>query len=219
MKVTTDYRPNEAVLEKLRGIDFVAIIGPTAVGKTTLINKLISQHPTVQLIVTDVSRPARHGERDGTDYHFRSRTQMLERIKRREYVNLAPSVTGDIYASHPGSYPTKGVGIMAVWADAIPYFRSLPFASFTPVYVLPPRWETLLARMAERQFTPDQLRGRLLEMRESLQFAISEQNLVFVINDDLEQAVSDLWHAVRDRVTRVPQNTGRAIAKELLGQL
>jgi guanylate kinase len=219
MKVTTDYRPNEAVLEKLRGIDFVAIIGPTAVGKTTLINALIGRHPSIQLIVTDVSRPPRPGERDGIDYHFRSRTEMLERIKRREYVNLAPSLAGDLYASHPDSYPEKGVGIMAVWADAVPYFRTLPFASFTQVYVLPPRWETLLVRIAERRFTPDQLKGRLLEIIESLQFATSEQNLAFVVNDDLEQAADDLWRIVSGQATKVTQNKGRTIAKELLKQL
>lgn len=219
MKVTTDYRPNEAVLKKLRDIDLVAIVGPTAVGKTTLINELISRHPSVQLVVTDTSRPPRDGERDGVDYHFRSREEMLRFIKERQYVNLAPSITGDIYASHPDSYPKGGIGIMAVWADAIPYFRTLPFASFTPVFVLPPHWKAWGARFIQRQYTPAQLRGRLLEAQESLGYAVSEQDLAFVINDDLEQAANDLWHVVSNHSTHAARDEGRKIAKELLEQL
>lgn len=219
MKVTTDYRPSEAVLKKLRGIDFVAIVGPTAVGKTTLINELVNRHPSVQLVVTDTSRPARPDERDGVDYHFRSREAMLRLIKERQYVNIAPSITGDIYASHPDSYPREGTGIMAVWADAIPYFRTLPFASFTPVFVLPPHWKAWGARFIQRRYTPEQLRGRLLEAQESLSYAVSEQDLAFVINDDLERAVHDLWRIVSERDVRVARDEGQSIAKELLKQL
>ena len=219
MKAMTDYRPNEAVLQKLRGIDLVAIIGPAAVGKTTLVNEFIRRHPAVQFVVTDTSRLPRPGERDGIDYHFRSRGAMLRLIKERQYVNLAPSITGDIYASHPDSYPTKGTGIMAVLAAAIPYFRTLPFASFTHAFVLPPHWEAWLTRLTDHRFTPEQLAWRLAEARESLQYATSEKNLAFVINGDLGQAASHLWRIVTDRAGNAAQDEGRKIARDLLKQL
>lgn len=156
MNITTDYRPSQTVLDRLRNVDFVAVIGPTAVGKTTLITELLRTHPAVQLIVTDTSRPPRPGERDDVNYRFMDREAMLAAIRDREYVNLAPSITGDLYASHPDKYLHSGVGIMATLSDTVPYFQSLPFRSFTPVFIVPPDWSAWQTRLAAHRFTPEQ---------------------------------------------------------------
>jgi len=216
MKIVTDYRPSQTVLNRLRQVDFVAVIGPTAVGKTTLITAVLRKHPSARLIITDTNRAPRPGERDGADYHFRSREAMFAHIKNREYVNLAPSVTGDLYASHPDSYPYKGTGIMAVLADAVPYFKSLPFRSFRQVFIVPPDWSVWQARMETHRFTPEQRARRLLEAKESLQYALDGPDITFVINDDLDTAAADLWHRMQNESDIAVQHAGRNIAAELL---
>ena len=46
------------------------IVGPTAVGKGTVIRRLLEDHPEVQLSVSATTRPPRPGEVDGRDYFF-----------------------------------------------------------------------------------------------------------------------------------------------------
>lgn len=65
------------------------LIGPSASGKTQIVQKLISEYGMKKL-VTYTSRPKRAGEIDGKDYHFISVTEFKEKIEHNffiEYVN------------------------------------------------------------------------------------------------------------------------------------
>ena len=115
-----DYTPRPEVLRRLSSVHFVAVIGPTAVGKTTLMDRVIAADPSVHMVLTTTSRPPRPGEQNGIDYHFRTKTAMQQQIAAGEFVQVAPSVLGDLYATLPEEYATTGIAVMAVIADALP---------------------------------------------------------------------------------------------------
>jgi guanylate kinase len=48
----------------------VVISGPSGVGKTTLLRRLLADLPALVPSVSATTRPPRTGERDGVDYHF-----------------------------------------------------------------------------------------------------------------------------------------------------
>ncbi|MFM8735444.1 MAG: guanylate kinase [Pirellulales bacterium] len=48
----------------------VVISGPSGVGKTTLLRRLLADLPELVPSVSATTRPPRSGERDGVDYHF-----------------------------------------------------------------------------------------------------------------------------------------------------
>ena len=48
----------------------VVISGPSGVGKTTLLRRLLADLPHLVPSVSATTRPPRAGERDGIDYHF-----------------------------------------------------------------------------------------------------------------------------------------------------
>jgi guanylate kinase len=78
----------------------VILSGPSCVGKSPLAKALARFHPdlsaNLQPIVLFNSRAPRPGERDGQDYHFRSRDQ-IERLRDQERYVLM-DVRGDLQA-------------------------------------------------------------------------------------------------------------------------
>jgi guanylate kinase len=57
----------------------VVISGPSGVGKTTLLRRLLAAFPELVPSISATTRPPRRGEQDGVDYHYLS----LEEFERR----------------------------------------------------------------------------------------------------------------------------------------
>ena len=215
-----DYQPNQAVLEKLPHITFLAVVGPTAVGKTTLLNAATARCPAIHQVISTTTRSPRSGEVDGEDFHFRSQEEMERRTAAGEYVVVvSPSSNGDYYASAPEDYADEGITAMAVMADVVPAFRALPFKAVRTIFVLPPSWEVWQQRIAEHSFSPEVLEKRMQEAGRSLRFAIDDQNIIFVINDDLAQSTLDFTQAALGAESYTNQFTSRDLAAQLLKEL
>ena len=83
-KLQSTYHSSSAVHQQLGSIDLVALVGPTGVGKTTIIEQL--GLPYVQ---SDVSRAPRDGEKNNHEYHFRDDYfGMLSDIKEGNYAQF-----------------------------------------------------------------------------------------------------------------------------------
>lgn len=69
----------------------VIITGPSRVGKTTIIDKLLEIVPSSARFVTTTTRPPRPKERDGVDYYFRSREEFKAGIESGEFIEWVES--------------------------------------------------------------------------------------------------------------------------------
>lgn len=216
----SNYKPNAQVLERLKAISFVAVVGPTASGKSTLIKGALEREPRLKLVRNHTSRPPREGEQDRGEYFFHPRQEMEQHIARGEYVQVAPSVFGDLYATGPDDYSTDGISILPILADAVPIFRTLPFKSFSCIFVVPPDWDTWLKRIAKHGFTLDKLARRLQEAERSLAFALADPDSKLLVDLDVETGIQDLLTLVLNRPLSprlaADQQRGREIAGELL---
>lgn len=214
------YKPSEAVLDRLKGLDVVVVVGPTGAGKTTLIDAALQRDPNLHLILSDMSRSLRPGERDGIDCNFRSREEMLARTARGEYVNVTQGLNGgDIYATHPDSFPTQGIGIMPLFSDVVPEFRALPFGTLKVVYILPTNWNVWQQRMSVRKFTPEQRRKRLEEAERSLRFAVHDSDVILIVNDELQIAEAGFVRVVQPGPLPKPLHDTQPMAKQLANEL
>ncbi len=215
-----NYQPNEAVLSHLPQVTFVAVIGPTAVGKTTLMNAAIARCPALHPVVSATSREPRPGEEDGVDMHFCTVEDMQQRIGAGEYVQVVPaSKNGALYATAPEDYATEGVAVMPVMADVMPVFKALPFKIVRSVYILPPSWEAWQQRITSHEFTPEELERRMLEAGRSLRYALEDPDMLFVVNDDLAQATLDFTQAALGAASAANPYTSRDLVAQLLKEL
>lgn len=60
----------------------LVILGESASGKTTLLNKLLKANSKYYKVITYTTRPKRDGEVDGVDYHFVTEETFEELIKK-----------------------------------------------------------------------------------------------------------------------------------------
>jgi len=67
-------------MEKKKGKLFV-ISGSSGVGKGTLLNLLLKQHPDLKLSISTTTRKPRPGEVDGVNYFFTDKQEFLKEVE------------------------------------------------------------------------------------------------------------------------------------------
>ncbi len=210
-----NYQPAPDVLSHIGNVELLMIIGPSGAGKTTIINQL-----GLPYIPSDVTRAPRVGEKSGMDYYFRSDyDQIIEEIKARRFVQTAVSPSGDFYATKSSSYPVYGTGVMAIVADVIPIFRRLGFSKTISAFIVPPSYDEWLRRMKNHPVNDDLSSMRLAEARRSLEFALNDQELHLILNDDLSKAVQQVKELMEGQSDRQREGLAKESVKALLSSI
>lgn len=76
----------------------VIVTGPSAAGKTTVVEALLKRLPSSAKLVTTTTRAPRPGEVDGRDYHFLSREEFERRREAGEFLEWFDNY-GRLYGS------------------------------------------------------------------------------------------------------------------------
>lgn len=185
-KLQETYTASEQVRTQLSQVDLLAIVGPTGVGKTTIINEL-----SIPAVKSDVSRNMRPDEKNNLNYHFREDyLGILQEIKNGQFAQFVVSDAGDFYGTHIDAYPSKDWCSMAIFADAIPSFRQLGFRKVIPVYIMPPGYVEWMRRVGAQREAD--ITSRIAEAIKSIKTALLDPEYHFVLNDSLELAVKDV---------------------------
>ena len=83
-------KTNNPHLESFSACRPLIICGPSGVGKSSLIKKLVAEYPhDFGFSVSHTTRGPRTGEEDGVDYHFTTTEDMLDMIKDGKFIEHA----------------------------------------------------------------------------------------------------------------------------------
>ena len=174
----------------------IVISGPSGVGKTTLVDRLLAGDPLLTESISTTTRSPREGEVPGTHYFFVAR-DVFEEMKERELVEWA-EVHGEYYGTprrfveqelQQGRDVVLNIDIQG--GDSVK--RHFPGALM--IFILPPSMEVLEARMRDRGDLPeDRLAKRLANARDEIKH--SEKYSYTVVNDDLDRAVEELRNII-----------------------
>lgn len=170
------------------------LAGPTAVGKGTVVQALRKLHPELVVSVSATTRPPRPGEVDGVHYRFLSDDEFDELIASDGMLEWAIVHGRHRYGTPRGPVEdalARGERVLLeIDLDGARQVRSsMPGARF--IFLAPPSWDALVARLVGRGTENEEERLRRLETAK-IELAAEAEFDVTVINDDLDRTVSEL---------------------------
>ncbi len=186
------------VQKDIKGV-VVIVSGPSGVGKSTICREVISRLDNVCLSVSLTTRPRSDAEVDGQDYWFVSKQQFQERIDKGMFLEYA-EVFGNLYgtpkdkvdeALQAGKTVILEIDVQGARQAKVIY----PDAEM--IFVLPPTQKDLAERMnfrgrGEAESAEERLGGAGSEIASAWQYYEH-----MVINEDFEQAVSEMVHIIQ----------------------
>jgi len=188
------------------------VAAPSGAGKSSLVKALLELDSHVQLSVSHTTRPPRGQEKHGREYYFVSELEFDAMVQADAFVEWA--------TVHQNRYGTSKRAIeerMTQGADVIleiDYQGALQikqiFANASSIFILPPSWEELRARLERRgEDSPEVIDLRLKNA--AIEVAQVPHFDFVIINELFDRALFDLKAIVHSQRLRLPaQRRARA---------
>lgn len=177
----------------------VVVSGPSGVGKSTVVAAALRLNPTIWLSVSATTRTPRPGEVDGREYFFVAGERFDELVATGGLLEWA-QFAGNRYgtprqaveehraAGHPVLLEIEVHGARQVR-------QSVPGALL--VFLSPPSWETLTARLMGRGTESEEAVARRLQHARD-ELAAAEEFDVVLVNADVEECAGQLVQLIAD---------------------
>ncbi|MBJ8337426.1 guanylate kinase [Antrihabitans sp. YC3-6] len=173
----------------------VVLVGPSAVGKSTVVRCVREQVPNLTFSVSATTRSPRPGEVDGVDYTFVTRAEFDRMIAEGELLEWA-DIHGGLQRSGTPAKPIeaamsagKPVLIEVDLAGARAVRAALPEAVL--VFMAPPSWDELVARLTSRGTESAAVIERRLETAR-IELAAQDEFQAVIVNDEVQKSCEEL---------------------------
>ncbi|QKO20750.1 guanylate kinase [Rhodoferax sp. BAB1] len=181
------------------------IAAPSGAGKSTLVKALLAQDPRLQLSVSHTTRSPRGQEQNGREYYFVSPAAFDAMVQADAFVEWA-HVHNHRYGTSRQAIEDK----IRAGADIvleIDYQGAMQIKTLFPdavtIFILPPSWAELRARLEKRG--EDSAEVIALRLENAATEMAQAPNFDFVIINDLfERALADLQLVVNAQRLRYP---------------
>ena len=177
----------------------IVISGASGVGKSTILTEVMKARQDLVFSVSATTRPMRPGEADGVNYHFISRESFLDMVRKGEFLEYDEhhdNLYGTLYSAVKDA-TEKGHVVLDIEPNgAMNVRRKYPDAIL--IFIMPPSWEALEARLRGRGDTPeDQVQTRLIRARWEMDQA--DKYDYQVVNDQVETCVAEVLKIIAEK--------------------
>lgn len=179
----------------------ILITAPSGSGKTSIVNYLIQNNPSLAFSISATTRPPRKVEKEGNHYYFISEEEFREKIHNKEFLEWEMVYEGKYYG-------TLKSEIERIWGEnkipvldidvqgAIHVQQQYPVNTIT-IFIQVPSEEELRKRLKMRgSETEESLQARLNKSAFEMSFKNQFQNIV--VNKNLEDACRETEKIVRE---------------------
>lgn len=185
-------------IKRKRGL-LVVVSGPSGVGKSTVVRRLLKLDKKTQLSVSVTTRPPRPGENHGEHYFFITQAEFDRKVKKHEFLEWA-KVHKSYYGTplkHVREMLNKGISVVcevdvqgAASIKAIVESGKLS-AACVFVFLIPPSVDILAFRLKKRKTEAEEvvnyrLRAAIAELQ------VMEKYDYIVVNDKVESAADKI---------------------------
>ena len=169
------------------------ISGPSGVGKSSLLKRLLANHDNLRFSVSTTTRQPRVGEQDGVDYNFVTQEQFTADIEQDLFLEWAV-VHGNYYGTSKKQIQTMTENGLDVILDIdVQGSQNLMKKNIDGIYIFiaPPSIDELRKRLIGRGTDSEEvIATRLKNAEKEMECMDKYPNIVF--NDDLEEAYNKL---------------------------
>ena len=178
---------------KKKGMMFV-LSSPSGAGKTTLTKKIEKNNSNFSISISHTTRKPRPNEINGKDYHFISREEFENLVKKNHFFEYA-----NIFNNHYGTLKKPVLELISQGQDVLfdidwqgtKQLKKIKNLSIVTIFVLPPNLKILKERLLKRHGGQEKLvEERMKKFNEEVSHW-SEYNYV-VINDDLDRCYNNI---------------------------
>ena len=171
---------------------FILVIGPSGVGKGTMLQLLRERHPEVVFPISATTRDPRPGEKEGETYYFISKEDFESKIEENEFLEYA-CVHGKNY------YGTLKKQIVDALDEGKTVVREIDYQGYLSVlktdlaprvksiFILPPSIERLKERIRDRApISEEELDARMESLQKEIAVAEECDVQLPLIDGDIE---------------------------------
>ena len=217
------YEMNPAAKVLLASTPMVILNGPSGAGRNTVIRELV-RTGHYHFLVSDTTRPPRSNdgvlEQNGVEYFFRSEAEMLEELRRGEFIEAEliheQQVSGQSIRELQKAHDEDKIVLTEIEIlGVLETLRLKPDA--IAILLLPPSFDEWLRRVQKRsRLHTDELCRRLRTAIKILTTALEHDVFICVINDDVAKATEAIDEIARGVHHRDDEQRAKQLAKELL---
>jgi guanylate kinase len=176
------------------------ISGPSAVGKTTVVNHLLEKNPELSRVVTCTTRPIRENEQDGVDYLFLSKNDFQKKIENNEFAEFSEVYDyyyGVLLEEIRNSMNKNKISLLVINWEGFQKIKKAINDNVTGIFINPPSIDELEKRIRNRRTDNEEIiQKRLLAAR--LDIAHSKAYDFSVENVEISQAANDISDIIKN---------------------
>lgn len=190
------------------------ISGPSAVGKGTIVRRLLESADQISLSVSATTRRPREGEEEGIHYYFLSEEAFSKKVEENGFLEHA--------GVHGHRYGTPKAPVLEQLARGRDVILEIDvqgamqvkasFSGGTYIFVLPPSLEELKNRIDTRGTeSPEDVALRMGKAMAEMEYL--DRYDYFVVNDDLDAAVETVRSIMKAQRHRIDDQAEELLKK------
>ena len=180
------------------------ISGPSGVGKGTLIQAILHQHPFLCMAVSATTRQPRTGEKDGIEYYFLSQDKFNEYVQNDQFLewcNVHGNCYGTLKPEVTKKLSTHRAIIIEIDVQGAEKIRTNNDFPQFHIFIAPPSEQILEARLKSRNTENEEvIQQRLLEAKREL--LKKDHYDKIIVNNELTQSINELNNVILSILTK-----------------
>jgi guanylate kinase len=221
--ILSNYQVSPRAQKSLETIKLVLLVAPSAGGRNTLINKLLTTG-NYNFIVSDTTRNPRINngvlEQNGHEYWFRTEEEVLDDLKNGEFLEAevihSQQVSGISIRELERAAGENKISVTDVDIGGIKKIVGAK-PDVVAILVLPPSFEEWQRRLNSRgQLQGDEYSRRMQTAVNILTDAQTNKDLIIIISDVLEHSVKQVNDILNGQIDLDTQKKGHELIENLL---